>query len=42
MTGAIGAVLGLFFLTRARRALVPLMLGHGFVDTVSQTIHFFS
>ncbi len=42
MTGAIGAVLGTFHLTRARRALVPLIIGHGFVDTVSQTINHFS
>ena len=42
MVGAIGAVLGAFFLTRARRALLPLIIGHGFVDTVSQTIYYFS
>lgn len=42
VTGAIGAVLGAFFVTRARRALVPLIIGHGFVDTVSLTIHYFS
>ena len=42
MTGVIGAVLGAFFLTRARGALIPLMLGHGLVDTVSQTINYFS
>lgn len=42
MTGAIGAVVGTYFVTRGRRALIPLMIGHGFVDTVSQTIHFFS
>ena len=41
MAGAIGAVLGVFFLTRARRALVPMIIGHGIVDTVSQTIYFF-
>ena len=42
MAGVIGAVLGTYFVTRGRRALVPLMIGHGFVDTVSQTIYFFS
>jgi len=42
MTGVIGAVVGTFFITRARRALIPLIIGHGFVDTVSQTIHYFS
>ena len=42
MAGTIGAVLGTYFLTRGRRALIPLMIGHGFVDTVSQTIYFFS
>jgi membrane protease YdiL (CAAX protease family) len=40
MTGAIGAVVGTYFVTRGRRALIPLMIGHGFVDTVSQTIYF--
>lgn len=41
MTGAIGAVLGFYFVSRGRRALIPMMLGHGFVDTVSLTINFF-
>ncbi|MDH3589770.1 MAG: CPBP family intramembrane metalloprotease [Gammaproteobacteria bacterium] len=40
MAGTIGAVVGVFFVTRARRALLPLIIGHGFVDTVSQTIYF--
>jgi len=40
MTGAIGAVVGAYFITRGRFALIPLMIGHGFVDTVSQTIYF--
>jgi membrane protease YdiL (CAAX protease family) len=42
MAGAIGAVLGTYFVTRGRRALIPLMIAHGFIDTVSQTINFFS
>ncbi len=42
MAGTIGAVVGAYFLTRGRRALIPLMIGHGFVDTVSQAIYFFS
>lgn len=42
MTGVIGVVLGVFFVTRARRALLPLIIGHGSVDTVSQTLYFFS
>lgn len=42
MAGAIGAVVGAYFVTRGRRALIPLMIGHGFVDTVSQTMYFFS
>ena len=41
MTGAVGDVVGVFFVTRARRALLPLIIGHGIVDTVSQTIYFF-
>jgi len=40
MTGAIGAVMGTYFVTRGRRALIPLMIGHGLIDTVSQTIYF--
>jgi membrane protease YdiL (CAAX protease family) len=40
MAGTIGAVLGIYFVTRGRRALLPLMIGHGFVDTVSQTLYF--
>ena len=42
MAGTIGAVLGLFFLIRARRALLPLIIGHGLVDTLSLTINFLS
>ena len=42
MTGAIGGGVGAYFITRGRRALIPLMIGHGFVDTVSQTIYFVS
>ena len=42
MAGAIGAVLGAFFLTRARRALLPLIIAHGMIDTVWVTIHYFS
>ena len=42
MAGVIGAVVGTYFLTRGRRALIPLMIGHGLVDTVSQSIYFFS
>jgi membrane protease YdiL (CAAX protease family) len=41
MAGTIGAVVGAYFLTRGRHALIPLMIGHGLVDTVSQTIYFF-
>ncbi len=40
MTGAIGAVVGAFYVTRARRSLIPLIIGHGFVDTVSLTFNF--
>jgi membrane protease YdiL (CAAX protease family) len=40
MAGTIGAVIGVFFLMRAKGALLPLIIGHGFVDTVSQTIYF--
>lgn len=42
MTGAIGVVLGWFYVTRARRALIPLIIGHGMFDTVALSINFFS
>ncbi len=42
MASAIGVAVGTFFLTRARGSLVPLILGHGVFDTVSQTIYFLS
>jgi hypothetical protein len=42
MAGTIGAVLATFFVTRGRGALIPLMIAHGLIDTVSQTIYFFS
>jgi membrane protease YdiL (CAAX protease family) len=40
MAATIGVVVGVFFLTRARRILLPLIIGHGLVDTVWLTIHF--
>jgi len=40
MAGVIGAVAGTYFVTRGRRALIPLMIGHGLIDTVSQTSFF--
>ena len=42
MAGAIGTVVGIYFVTRGRRALIPLMIGHGFVDSMSQATYFFS
>jgi hypothetical protein len=42
MAGAIGAVLGAFFLTRARGALVPLIIAHGLINTTTQTMNYFS
>ena len=41
MTGTIGAVLGVFYVTRARRALIPLIVGHGLFDTVALSINYF-
>ena len=38
LTGVIGLVFALYFLTRARRSLVPLMLVHGLVNTITLTI----
>lgn len=42
MAGTIGAALGTYFVTRGRRTLIPLMIGHGIVDTVSLTVHYLS
>ena len=42
MAGAIGAVLGAFFLTRARRSLIPLIIAHGLINTCLLTINYFS
>ncbi len=42
VTGAIGFALAIFFVTRARGSLIPLILGHGFVNTVTLTIAFFN
>lgn len=40
VTGSIGLVLAIFFVTRARGSLIPMILGHGFVNTVALTIAF--
>jgi len=40
MAGVIGVVAGTYFVTRGRRALIPLIIGHGLIDTVSQSIHY--
>ena len=34
ITGAIGTVLAVYFMTRGQRSLVPLVLSHGIVDTM--------
>ena len=33
ITGAIGTVLGMYFMTRGQRSLVPLVLSHGIIDS---------
>ena len=33
ITGAIGTVLAVYFMTRGQRSLVPLVLSHGIIDT---------
>jgi membrane protease YdiL (CAAX protease family) len=33
ITGAIGTVLAVYFMTRGRRSLVPLVISHGIIDT---------
>lgn len=38
ITGSIGFVLALFFVTRARGSLVPMIIGHGVVNTLSLTL----
>ncbi|GAB4531674.1 MAG: hypothetical protein Tsb0010_12990 [Parvularculaceae bacterium] len=40
-TGVIGLGLGVYFLTRARGSLIPMIIGHGLVNTISQTAYFF-
>jgi len=42
MASVTGAVLGTYFLTRARRSLLPLIVAHGLIDTVAVTINYFS
>jgi uncharacterized protein len=42
MTGSIGAVVGLFYVTRARGALIPLIIGHGAFDTIAFALYYFS
>ena len=42
MASVTGAVLGTYFLTRGRRALLPLIIAHGLIDTVTVTINYFS
>jgi hypothetical protein len=34
MTGAIGTALGVYFMTRGQRSLIPLVLSHGIIDTL--------
>ena len=34
MTGAIGTALGVYFMTRGQRSLLPLVLSHGIIDTL--------
>ena len=36
----LAVVLAVFFLTRANKTLVPLMIGHAFVDTISLTSNY--
>jgi len=33
----LAVALGVFYLTRAEKTLIPLMIGHAFVDTISLT-----
>jgi len=42
MASVTGALLGTYFLTRSRRALLPLIIAHGLIDTVTVTINYFS
>ena len=34
MTGAIGTALGIYFMTRGQRSLIPLVLSHGIIDSL--------
>ena len=38
ITGAIGTALGVYFMTRGQRSLVPLVLSHGIIDTTALSV----
>ncbi len=42
ITGAVGLMLGFYFLTRAERRLLPLILAHGAIDTISLSLAWFT
>ncbi len=42
ITGAIGLMLGFYFLTKAERRLLPLILAHGAIDTISLSLAWFT
>lgn len=42
VTGAIGFAIAVYYVTRARRSLVPLIIGHGLVNTVTLSINYWS
>lgn len=41
-TGLIGLALAIFYLTRSRRSLAPMIIGHGMVNTMTLTIAHFT
>lgn len=42
VTGAIGVLLAIFYVSRARGSLFPLIIGHGLVNSVGLTVNYFA
>lgn len=42
VTGMAGLALGIYFVTRARGSLIPMILGHGLVNTIGLSISYWS
>lgn len=42
VTGTIGLVLAVYFVTRAKGSLFPMIIGHGIVNTIGLSVNYFS